>query len=82
VKSQDIVNAFAAHGLKVRVRDLGRKFRICPRDGQAFDLERVSAIANGLGLTGPSGLPITRFVFNGSRELSAYKPGAIVRVAS
>ena len=76
--SKSVVAAFAAKGVKVRVRDLGKKFRICPVSG-SFDLVAVSAIANELSLTNACGLPINRFAFNGATELAAYKPGAIVR---
>ena len=71
--------AYAAAGLKVRVRDCGKTLRICPVGEAEFPKDRVAEVANGLGFTSVLGLPIVAYSFNGSRELFAYKPGAIVR---
>lgn len=65
-----------AAGLKVRVRDLGPKFRVCgdkPELLQAWALLVVAGCTNVIGTTEGAD-------FNGSRELLAYKPGAIRRV--
>jgi hypothetical protein len=78
--SQDVKEIFAAHGLKVRVRDLRNHFRICPVGRHEFPHYLIALIANAHGFTNVCGLPIDWASFNGYRELSAYKPGAIVRI--
>lgn len=71
-------SAFSAAGLRVRVRDLDVKLRICPVDGLPLDKQATLAVALSLGLTGPTGAP--GGLFNGSAEFIGYKPGRVVRV--
>lgn len=80
--SSDLVSRFAAAGLAVRVRDLGQKFRVCPRSSAPYTAaEKVAAVelAKSLGLTDALGRSGGNF--NGGAEFIAYKPGAVVRVA-
>lgn len=74
-----IKTAFAARGVKVRLRNFPRSVRICPVGETAFPMDVVADVANALGFTNACGSTIERFSFNGSRELNAYKPGAVVR---
>jgi hypothetical protein len=78
--SEYVKRLFASQGVRVRVRDQRNKFRICPMRGADFPTELVAAIANSIDLTNACGEPIRWSSFNGSRELFAYKPGAIVRI--
>lgn len=75
--SAAIKATFAEAGIKVRVRDFCRKFRIVPTkytfNAPAWDRELVSAILNNIGLTTAFGAPISRSVFNGYNEICAYK---------
>ena len=78
--SSDVKSAFAAAGIKVRVRDLRIKFRVCTVSGQPHDKKAAASVAASLGCTdvlGHSGA-----MFLQAHELIAYKPGAIVRLAA
>ncbi len=82
--SKELVAHFASHGIKVRVRELGNKHRICPVVNgsryEGFCHYTIALIANALGYTDALGNPIGWSAFNGYRELCAYKPGYVVRV--
>lgn len=77
--SQSIKQAFAKGGIVVRVRDLGRAFRICPsRDNTPFCKDAAASIAASIGLTCVLGTLGGQF--NGSRELIGYKPEMVIRL--
>ncbi len=74
--SATIKAAFAAAGIKVRVRDLDAKFRICTLSGEAHNQAASVAVASSLGMTdclGRAGGTFEGYV------MWSYKPGAIVR---
>ena len=78
MNSQQIKSAFAASGIRVRVADLGSKFRVCTLGDVAFNKEAARTVAASLGLT--DCLAIAGGQFNQAHELVAYKPGAVRRV--
>jgi hypothetical protein len=75
--SQQVKQAFAAAGIRVRVADQGLKFRVCTVNGASFDREVASAVAASVGLTDV--LANLGGQYNQAHELIGYKPGAIVR---
>jgi len=85
MNSKELAAHFASHGLRIRVRELGNKVRICPvargERFEGFSHYHVALIANALGYTDVCGNRIGWSAFNGYRELTAYKPGAVVRVS-
>lgn len=74
--SQTVKAMFATYGLKVRVRDLGSKFRVCGFKGEFKMLATQAAV--DLGLTDVYGA--VGGMWNGSVEFIGYKPGSIVRI--
>ena len=76
--SADIKAAYAAAGIKVRIRNFTRNFRVCTLDSTQFDHVAAAAVAASLGCTDVLGRPGCNF--NQPHELFAYKPGAIVRI--
>ena len=81
MNSQHIKTAFAAAGIRVRVKDLGLKFRICPLRDTDPDFNQPAALAVGASLGLTSVLLEEGGQFNTTRELIGYKPGAIRRVS-
>jgi hypothetical protein len=76
--SNEIKNAFAAHGIKVRVKALnGRGFRVCTVDGSAHE-ERSQIAAASILLTNSAG-QLGGFV-NQAHEMFCYAPGKFIRV--
>jgi hypothetical protein len=75
MNSQQVKQAFAASGVKVRVADQGLKFRICRVGDIAHDKAQTLNIAAALGLTDVMAMPGGHF--NQSHEFCGYKPGAI-----
>lgn len=74
--SQQVKAAFASAGIRVRVADLGLKFRICPlRDSYPDFDQSARRVGASLGLT--SSLLESGGQFNTTRELIGYKPGSI-----
>ena len=80
--SNEIKAAFAVHGVKVRVRDLGTRFRVC-----GFALrsvygehtgETVAHLVASSLLCTDTGANLGG-QWNGSQEFICYKPGAVVR---
>lgn len=78
MNSTQIKASFASAGIRVRVADLGPKFRVCMLGNVAFDKDAASAVAVSLGLT--DSLAVAGGQFNQPHEMVAYKPGAIRRV--
>jgi hypothetical protein len=76
--SADIKAAYAAAGIKVRIRNFTRNFRVCTVNSTRFDHVAAAAVAASLGCTDVLGRPGCNF--NQPHELFAYKPGAIVRI--
>lgn len=76
MKSKQVKAAYATHGMTVRVRDLGPKFRICGVTQEIREL--VESVAVGLGLT--DCVLNAGGQWNGRAEFIAYKPGAVVRL--
>lgn len=77
--SQTVKAAFKAAGIRVRVADLGLKFRICPMTDADPDFAKADALAVVAALGCTSSLLDAGGQFNTARELVAYKPGAIRR---
>lgn len=77
MNSQQIKSAFAAAGIRVRVADLGLKFRVCTQGDVAFDKSAAKAVAASIGLT--DCLAIAGGQFNQAHEMVAFKPGAVRR---
>ena len=75
--SSEVKAAFAASGIKVRVRNLREKFRICTLSEQPHDQKASIAVASSLGLTSVYGYPGGTFE---GYVMWAYKPGMIIRV--
>lgn len=75
--SKMVKAAYKAHGLTVRVRDLGHKFRICGVTKSAVgELVEMAAASLGLiAITGELGGS-----WNGSTEFIAYRPEAVRHV--
>jgi hypothetical protein len=76
---------FASHGIPVRVRDNGHKFLVMAKDfhgvkAEGFSHYVVALIANAEGFTDVCGDAIGWSAFNGYREITLYKPGAVVRL--
>lgn len=76
--SRSVKLAFAEAGIRVRVADLGQKFRICTLSGEALDTPAAIKVAASLRLTCPLGNPGGSF--NQEHEMIAYKPGAVRRI--
>lgn len=58
MNSKEIKNAFAAAGIKVRVKAIrGNRFRICRLNDEAHNVEVSNAVAASLGLTDALGKP-------------------------
>lgn len=76
MNSQTVKAAFAAKGIKVRVRDFGLKFRICDAS-KALHGDAMQAVAVELGFTSAAGNAGGQW--NTGMEFIAYKPGAVVR---
>ena len=74
--SKDIKEAFKAAGIKVRVRDLDNKFRICTLDETPHKPESFE-VAKRIGLLNCWGLPGA--IINQAYEMVGYKPGSIIR---
>lgn len=72
--SNDIKTAFAAAGIKVRVKSLVRNFRICTVDGSAHS-DNSQSIAASLGMTAANGRPGGSI--NQAHEMFAYAPGFV-----
>lgn len=74
MNSTQVKQAFAAAGIKVRVADLGGKFRICRIAGAGVDLahdkEQSAAVAASLGLYDTAGKLGGQF--NQAHEMLAY----------
>lgn len=81
MNSQQVKAAFATAGIRVRVADLGLKFRVCPLRDTDPDFNQPAALAVGTSLGLTSVLLEAGGQFNTARELVAYKPGAIRRVS-
>ena len=75
--SSDVKSAFAAAGIKVRVRDLKTNFRICTISGEPHDQAASLAVASSLGMTDCFGRAGGTFE---SYVMWSYKPGMIIRV--
>ena len=77
MNSNQVKAKFAAAGIKVRVADLGGKFRVCriakPGVDLAHDKDASRAVAASLGLT-DSGAELGG-QFNQAHEMVAFKPG-------
>jgi hypothetical protein len=73
ITSSEIVAAFASFGIKVRVRQFPRFFRVCGL--VSTDDVKLAATCVGVetGLVGPNGR-LGECVWNGSREWIGYKP--------
>lgn len=77
LNSNEIKIAFADHGVKVRVKDLGGKaFRICTVDGSAHGQKSHDAAAS-LKMTNSAGI-LGGFV-NQAHEMFAYAEGRFIR---
>lgn len=80
MNSQQVKQAFAAAGIKVRVADLGGKFRICrmakPGADLAHDLSASRAVAASLGLFDTAGRPGGQL--NQKHEMLAYEQRALI----
>lgn len=74
--SADVKAAFAAEGLKARVRDFKQNFRICDVDRKQHEAI-VHRVAVSLGLTRVLGEPGGEW--NGDTWFVGYKPGVIRR---
>lgn len=74
--SNQVKLAFKDAGMKVRVADLGLKFRVCLLGELRFDKDAATAVAAALGLTDIFGEPGAQF---NSYELIGYKPGAVIK---
>jgi hypothetical protein len=81
MNSQHVKATFAAAGIRVRVADLGLKFRVCPLRDTDPDFDQPAALAVGASLGLTSVLLEAGGQFNTTRELVAYKPGAIRRIS-
>ena len=85
--SKDLKTLLAGLGIKARIANFGYKFRVCPsrgtvwKEGNAAVLEAVNALVKSHGVTNCLGLGFTDISFNGTYELSVYKPGQVVRVS-
>ena len=76
--SDEIKTAFAAFGLKVRVKALyGRGFRICTIDGSAHGEDSQKAAASIMMTTASGNLGGN---INQLHEMFAYAPGRFIRV--
>ena len=75
MNSQQVKQAFQAAGIKVRVADLGIKFRVCTLGDVAFNRAAAAAVAASIGLTDV--LASLGGQFNQAHELIGYKPGAV-----
>jgi len=85
--SKDLKALLSGLGIKARVVDLGYKLRVCPsrgsvwKEGQDAVLAALNALVASHGVTNCLGLGFTQVSFNGTYELSVYKPGTVVRVS-
>ena len=79
MNSKQVKAEFARHGMTVRVRDLGLKFRVCGVTKKDIG-ELVECVAVGLGFTSVLGIPGGSW--NGGKEFIAYKPGSVRREAA
>lgn len=77
MNSAQVKEAFAAAGIKVRVKDLGGKFRICRIGDVAHVLADSNAVVSSLGLVDVFGKACG--MLNQAHELVAYRPEAIRR---
>jgi hypothetical protein len=84
ITSKQVVAAFKAQGIKVRVKDLGNRFRVVGLDTAAFREQNLTAAATANQIAIDLGCMTNRAVLGGyfmnSVEFLMVKPGMIRRV--
>jgi hypothetical protein len=74
--SSSVKAILAAAGVRVRVRDFGRKLRVCPASSREFprDLfDRIAEVMTAAGLKGPMGTTLSRHDFHGGECIFGYR---------